>query len=85
MPGANTSGSPNSSNPSNTPLTNTLINTSDYMQAFYANYLIYSAGLLALVYAGYCFYVIYRIKMTKDTIRVNILSEDERDSLLGMQ
>jgi Na+/H+-translocating membrane pyrophosphatase len=55
------------------------------MQAFYANYLIFSAGILALAYAGYCFSVIYRVKMTKDTIKVNILSEDERDSLLGMQ
>jgi len=85
VPGADTSASPNISNVSSALLTNTIINTSDYMQAFYANYLIFSAGILALAYAGYCFSVIYRVKMTKDTIKVNILSEDERDSLLGMQ
>lgn len=58
--------------------------SANYLQTNYANYLIFSASILGLVYAFYCYQVLKKIEMTKDTIKVAPLSDRERDEIMAM-
>lgn len=65
--------------------TTKLISSSEYLKVTYANYIIFSAALLALVYAYYCYYVVSSMVMTKDTIKVKPLSDEDKEKLLSRQ
>lgn len=65
--------------------TTKLISSSEYLKVTYANYIIFSAALLALVYASYCYYVVSSMVMTKDTIKVKPLSDEDKEKLLSRQ
>lgn len=65
--------------------TDKLVNSSQYLQATYANYIIFSAAFLALVYAYYCYYVVSSVVMTKDSIKVKVLSDEDKEELLARQ
>ena len=58
-----------------------MVETKKFMQAEYAHYIIFGSAVLALLYAAYCFWVIYKLDMNKDAVKVHQLSDREREEL----
>jgi len=56
-----------------------------YLQTQYANYLIFGSSVLALIYAYYCYWVLKQVEMTKDTIKVAQIPEQEKQEIMAMQ
>ena len=48
-----------------------MVDTSKFMQAEYAHYIIFGSAILSLLYAAYCFWAITKVEMTKDTVKVH--------------
>ena len=57
----------------------------DYLQATYANYLIFGASFMALAYGFYCYMYLQQLQMTPDNIKVEQLSEKEKEEIVAMQ
>lgn len=53
------------------------VDTSRFMQAQFANYIIFGSAILALVYALYCFVQVNKINMTKEVVRVQNADDNE--------
>lgn len=62
-----------------------MVDTSKFMQAEYAHYIIFGSAILSLLYAAYCFWAITKVEMTKDTVKVHQLTDRERDELAASQ
>jgi len=56
-----------------------MVSTSKFLQAEYANYLIFGAACLSLLYAFYCFHVINSIEMKKEVVKVQKMDDREKD------
>ena len=55
------------------------------MQATYANYIVFGAAGLALLYAFYCYWVVSKVEMTKESLKVTALSESDKEQMLAKQ
>ena len=55
------------------------------MQSNYANVIIFGSSTLALAYAFYCYWVISKLEMNVDDIKVAVITEREREEIIAMQ
>ena len=62
-----------------------MVETKKFMQAEYAHYIVFGSAILALLYAAYCFWSIYKLDMNKDAVKVHELSDREREELQAHQ
>ena len=62
-----------------------MVETKKFMQTEYAHYIVLGSAVLALLYATYCFWVIYKLEMNKDAVKVHQLSDREREELQAHQ
>lgn len=58
-----------------------LVDSSQFLKSYYANYLIFGSSVLSLIYAAYSFWSIKSMEMTKDTIKVHKLSDREKEEI----
>ena len=60
------------------------MDTSNFMQAQYAHYIIFGSAILALIYAAYCFLAVKKVEMNKEAVKVAQLSDKEKEELMAM-
>ena len=60
-----------------------VVSTDQFLQAQYANYIIFTGVTLALAYSFYCYWVIKGIVMDKDSVKLQELTDEEKEEMMA--